>query len=123
MNEKVQQMLIDDMISTGHARALLGIEDKEQQYILAMRVFDEKLSVRETESLVKLFLNPKPEVKKEKKEEQLDAVYQQLEEKMKAIVGTKVAIHHKNNNKGKIEIEYYSQAELERLIELFESIK
>ena len=115
-------MVIDDMISTGHARALLAIEDKEQQYILAMRVFDEKLSVRETEALVKAILNPKSEVKKEKKEEQLDAVYQQLEEKMKAIVGTKVAIHHKNNNKGKIEIEYYSQAELERLIELFESI-
>lgn len=124
LNEDVQQMVIDDMISTGHARALLAIEDKEQQYALGMRVFDEKLSVRETEALVKNILHPSTKTQGKKKEDQqLDIVYQQLEEKIKSIVGTKVAIHHKNNNKGKIEIEYYSQAELERLIEMFESIK
>lgn len=124
LNENVQQMVIDDMISTGHARALLAVEDKEQQYVLGMRVFDEKLSVRETEALVKNILNPNTKTQgKRKEDQQLDIVYQQLEEKIKSIVGTKVAIHHKNNNKGKIEIEYYSQAELERLIEMFESIK
>lgn len=122
LNEKVQQMVVDEMITTGHARALLAIEDENKQYSLAMKIFDEKLSVRETEKLVKDIQKPKKDNKKVV-DTQMEAVYQQLEEKIKSIVGTKVEIHHKNNNKGKIEIEYYSQAELERLIELFESIR
>lgn len=122
LDDKVQEMVVDEMISTGHARTLLSIEDKELQYSVAMKIFDEKLSVRETEKLVKEILQPKKE-KKPVTETQIDVIYHQLEEKIKSIVGTKVAIHHKNNNKGKIEIEYYSQAELERLIEMFESIK
>ncbi|MGN0251870.1 MAG: ParB/RepB/Spo0J family partition protein [Oliverpabstia sp.] len=122
LDDKVQEMVVDEMISTGHARTLLSIEDKELQYSVAMKIFDEKLSVRETEKLVKEILKPKKE-KKPVTETQIDVIYHQLEEKIKSIVGTKVAIHHKNNNKGKIEIEYYSQAELERLIEMFESIK
>ena len=122
LDDKVQEMVVDEMISTGHARTLLSIDDKNLQYSVAMKIFDEKLSVRETEKLVKEILQPKKE-KKPAVEKQIDVIYHQLEEKIKSIVGTKVAIHHKNNNKGKIEIEYYSQAELERLIEMFESIK
>ena len=122
LDDRVQDLVVDEMISTGHARTLLSIEDKELQYSVAMKIFDEKLSVRETEKMVKEILQPKKE-KKPVKETQMDVIYHQLEEKIKSIVGTKVAIHHKNNNKGKIEIEYYSQAELERLIEMFESIK
>lgn len=66
LNDRVQQMIIDDMISTGHARALLAIEDEEQQYMLANKIFDEKLSVRETEKLVKALKNPKKEEKSRK---------------------------------------------------------
>lgn len=122
LTEEVQQMLIDDMISSGHARAILGIQDTEMQVIVANRVFDEKLSVRETEKLVKSILEP---ADKKVKSTDLaeDAIYESLEEKIKAIVGTKVSINRKKNNKGKIEIEYYSQDELERLIEMFESIR
>lgn len=121
LDDRVQQMVIDEMITTGHARALLGFTRGEMQYTVAQRVFDEKLSVRETEKLVKEMLNPK-----KKKEKIVDAaeqaVYSSLEEKMKGIVGSKVSINRKGKNKGKIEIEYYSQDELERIIELFESI-
>ena len=104
-----------------HARALLAITDPKEQVELATRIFDEKLSVRETEKLIKNILNP---AKKEEKQEDpaQDAIYGQLEEKMKGIVGTKVTINRKKNNKGRIEIEYYSQEELERIIEIFESI-
>lgn len=123
LDEKVQQMLIDEMLSTGHARALLAIEDKEEQYVTAVKVFDEKLSVRETEKLVKAILAPVP--KKEEKNENTaeKLVYEQLEEKIKEIIGSKVAIRRKNNDKGRIEIEYYSQDELERIVELLETIR
>ncbi len=118
---KVQEMLIDEMISAGHARALLAIEESEQQEILANRVFDEKLSVRETEKLVKSLVEPKKKVKEPKNEGE-ELAYQQLAEKMKGWLGTKVSISHRNN-KGKIEIEYYSQEELERLTEMFRSME
>ena len=123
LDDRVQDMLVQDMISPGHARTLLGIDDKEQQYNLAMRIFDEKLSVRDTEKIVKDLQKPKKEEKKKEVDTQMKVIYQQLEERIKSIVGTKVSIQHKNKNKGKIEIEYYSQEELERLIDLFESIK
>ena len=121
LDERVQQMLIDEMITAGHARALLGISDRELQIKIANKVFDEKLSVRETEKLVKSILEPKKE-KPMKKDTAEDAIYESLEEKMKGIMGTKVIINRKKNNKGKIEIEYYSRDELERIIELFETI-
>ena len=118
--DKVQQMVIDDMISTGHARALLGITDEEKQYTLAQKIFDEKISVRDTEKLVKKMQKqknaPAKEVNPEKKK--LDAVYQEAEEKMKTILGTKVIINQKDSMKGKIEIEYYSPDELTRIYEL-----
>ena len=122
LDERVQKMLVDEMISTGHARAILGLEDPEMQYMAAQKIFDEKLSVRETEKLVKQLLNPK-RVTETNMDTQTEAIYQTLEEKLKGIVGTKVSIQRNKNNKGKIEIEYYSQDELERIIELFETIK
>lgn len=121
LNEKVQQMIIDDMISTGHARALLAIDDEEQQYILANKIFDEKLSVRETEKLVKEIKNPKKE--KEKPVVQNAFVYENLEERMKSVIGSKVHVKHKANGKGKIEIEYYSDSELERIFDLLMTIR
>lgn len=120
--DTVQQMLIDEMISSGHARALLAITDEKKQIALANKIFDEKLSVRETEKLVKLILEPAK--KKDRKVNPAEeAIYESLEERMKGIMGTKVSINRKKNNKGKIEIEYYSQEELERIIDLFESIR
>ena len=121
LSERVQQMIIDDMISTGHARALLALDDEEQQYQLANRIFDEKLSVRETEKLVKALKDPKKMVKKEKIEHTF--VYENLEERMKGIIGTKVRVNPKANGKGKIEIEYYSEDELERIYDLIMSIR
>ena len=121
LDSRVQQMMVDEMISAGHARAILAISDPEQQYNAAMKVFDEKLSVRETEKLVKSILTPtkkKPIVSNPTE----DAIYESLEEKMKGITGTRVFIHRKKNNKGKIEIEYYSRDDLDRIIDLFESI-
>ncbi len=120
LSDKVKQMIIDDMISTGHARALLAIEDEELQYTLATKIFDEKLSVRETEKLVKSLKNPKKEVKKVSPEHQF--VYNDIAEKMKSIMGTKVNINAKANGKGKIEIEYYSEDELERIYDLIMTI-
>lgn len=121
LSPRVQQMIVDDMISTGHARALLAIDDEEQQYQLANRIFDEKLSVRETEKLVKALKNPKKEVKKQKAEHTF--VYDNIEEQMKNIIGTKVSVNPKANGKGKIEIEYYSEEELERIYDLIMTIR
>ena len=124
LDERIQQMLIDNMLTGGHARALLAITDKEEQHTVALRVFDEKLSVRETESLVKRVL-AKDEVKEEKSLKGPDDsfVYRDIENRMKDILGTKVEIKKKAKNKGKIEIEYYSMEELERLIELINRLK
>ena len=125
LDERVQQMVIDEMISGGHARALLAIEDKEEQYSMAMLIFDNKMSVRETEKLVRGHLKKEEEKKEEKKEDfsQMETIYHQLEERMKSVIGSKVAIHSRNYKKGKIEIEYYSNDELERIIDLIESVK
>ncbi len=131
LNEKVQQMLIDDMISTGHARALLAIEDPEEQYNLAQKIFDEKMSVRDVEKMVKK-LQKENEGEKEKEKEkeetadqsfkQMQAIYYDLEEKMKGIFGTKVSIVSKDMKKGKIEIEYYSPEELDHIVGMFQNI-
>ena len=124
LNEKVQQMVIDEMLTTGHARALLGIEDQDIQYVLAQQIFDQKLSVRDTEKLVKSMQNEKKGKKKEpeKLDSKLLAIYSDIEEQMKKIMGTKVLINSKNSNSGKIEIEYYSQDELDRIIDLIRTI-
>lgn len=127
LNDKVQQMLIDDMISVGHGRALIPIENEEMQYEVALKIFDYKLSVRETEKLVKKVLKQKEEVQNATTEmvatTEDDFIYRNLENRIRNIVGTKVTIHKKIKNKGKIEIEYYSDEELERLVELFDTIR
>lgn len=122
LGDRVQQMLIDEMISTGHARALLALESKDAQAEAAVKVFDEKLSVRETERLVKELLNPVQKKEEKPKNQAEELVYKNLEEKIKQIIGSKVAINRRTDNKGKIEIEYYSQEELERIVELLETI-
>jgi ParB family chromosome partitioning protein len=127
LDERVQQMVIDEQISTGHARAILGITDKEKQYEFAQRVFDEKLSVRDVEKEVKRQQTQKdnnaakPEINTI--DPKLIAIYNDLQEQMKKIMGTKVSIIPKDNKKGKVEIEYYNQDELDRIVNLFQSIK
>ncbi|HIS31766.1 MAG TPA: ParB/RepB/Spo0J family partition protein [Candidatus Limivivens intestinipullorum] len=120
LDDRVQQMLIDEKITTGHARALLALENKDEQYALATKIFDEKLSVRDVERI----MQKKQEEKKVKKSREIpnSFIYHDIEEKMKSILGTKVSVNHRKNNRGKIEIEYYSNEELERLLELFEAI-
>ena len=119
--EQVQTMLINEELSMGHARALLSIEKEEVQVETAKAIVERKLSVRETEKLVKAILNPKQA--KLPIPSTNDVVYEKLSDKLKEIMGTKVNINHKKGGKGKIEIEYYSQDELERLLELFDSIQ
>lgn len=115
LSDEVQQMVIDEMISTGHARALLSIDDKEQQYAIAQKIFDEKLSVRDVEKLVKN-LN-KPEKPKKSENKDLTVFYQQIEDNLKESLSTKVSISSKGNGAGKIEIEFFSNEDLDRLLE------
>ena len=123
LDNRVKQMIIDEMISSGHGRALLAISDPELQYTLAMKIFDNKLSVRETERLIKNMLAEKKEKKPSGIDPQMAIIYHQLEDKIKSIIGTKVQINAKNNKKGRIEIEYYSEEDLERIVSLLETIK
>ena len=119
LTEKVQQMLIDDMLSTGHVRALITIADPQLQYETAMYIFDKKLSVRETESYVKKLLNKKPKEKTSEKEDpELSFLYKAIENRLKESLGTKTTIKAKTKDSGKIEIEYYSQEDLERISQL-----
>ncbi len=119
LSEEVQQMVIDEMITTGHARALLAIEDLEKQYMYAQKIFDEKLSVRETEKLMKNL--DKPVKQKKEKGKNLDFIYQDIEEQLKTTLGTKVSVSSKENGSGKIEIEFYSSEELERIMDILKN--
>lgn len=122
LDKRVQQMIVDEMISSGHARTLLSIQDKNIQYEIAMKIFDEKLSVRETEKYIKNYNKPKKTAKKETNKELVE-IYKKIENDIKEILGTKVTINKKNSKLGKIEIEYYSNEDLDRIIELLHSIK
>lgn len=113
--DEVQKMVVDDMISTGHARALISIEDPEEQYLIAQKIFDEKLSVREVEKLVKDLHKPPKPPKEENKT--LEAIYQEISERLKQSLSTKVSVSAKQNGAGKIEIEFYNHEDLERLLE------
>lgn len=121
LSEKVQDMIVDEMISNGHGRALLALNDKKMQEELANRIFDEKLSVRETEQIVKALNNPKE--KKNKEEYSDNFVYEKIENEFKEIIGTNVSIKRKSQDKGKIEIDYYSTEDLERIIDLMKKTK
>ena len=125
LDPKVQDMLIKGEISSGHARALLAIEDPKKQIALAEKIVSEKLSVREVEKAVKLLEKSANKTKKtaEQESEAVQLAFMNLEERMKSIMGTKVCINKKDKNKGRIEIEYYSPAELERIVELIETIR
>ncbi len=116
LSDKVQQMIIDGMISTGHARAILSIEDPEEQYNLAQKIFDEKLSVRDVEKIMKSY--GKPAKEKKQKDQKLEVIYQDIEEKLKQTLGAKVSINSKGNGAGKIEIEFYTHDDLEKLVSL-----
>ena len=116
LGDKVQQMVIDDMISTGHARALLAVEDEEEQYALAQKIFDEKLSVREIEKLVKNL--HKPAKVKKLDDKALQAIYLDIEDRLKQKLSTKVAVTSKGEGAGKIEIEFYSHEDLDRILEM-----
>lgn len=123
LTEQVQQMVVDGKLSTGHARCLISIEDIEMQLSVAQQIAEQNLSVRETEKLVKQILTPKKEKVKEEIDTTRQAVFENIVEQMKQILGTKVEIRQKDANKGKIEIEYYSQDELDRLLGLLKSIR
>lgn len=112
--DQVQQMLKDNLISTGHARSLITIEDSDKQYEIAQRIMDEKLSVREVEKLIKNLDKPvkeKPEINKD-----LDIFYKDIAEKLKITLGTKVSISGKGDGSGKVEIEFYNNEDLDRIV-------
>jgi len=116
LSDRVQQMIIDEMISTGHARALISIEKEEDQYLMAQRIFDEKLSVRDIEKIVKSY--GKPTKPKKEKNKTLELIYRDIEEQLKQKLSTKVAVSSKGDGAGKIEIEFYNHDDLERLLDV-----
>ena len=116
LSDRVQQMVIDDMISTGHARALLAVDNEEEQYALAQKIFDEKLSVREIEKMVKNL--HKPSKVKKMDDKTLQAIYLDIEEKLKQRLSTKVAVTSKGEGAGKIEIEFYNHEDLDRILDM-----
>lgn len=123
LDERVQEMLVENKISGGHARALLALEDGEQQYQAALKIISNKWSVREVERFVKSMGKTPAKREADPEKERMDLFYRDLEERLKSLMGTKVSINQKDKNKGRIEIEYYSSAELERIIEMLQSVK
>lgn len=123
LDERVQEMLIQNQISGGHARALLAVDAPDLQFQLANKIIAENLSVREVEKLVKSLSKKKEQKEKTVETESIALIFRELEERMKTAMGTKVSINRKDKNKGRVEIEYYSEAELERIVELIESIR
>ena len=124
--ENVQQMVVDGEISTGHARALLAIEDENEQYRIALKVYNEKMSVRDIEKLIKNLGKPKKDSNGDSKiNESVLLAYQKLEEELKVELGTKVSIVAKDTEKGnsKLEIEFYSVDDLERISDIMKGNK
>ncbi len=123
LDPRVQKMLIEDIISSGHARTLIPIEDPEKQYEYAQKALDEKWSVRDAEKEVKKLLSNSPSKKgKTKLSDSLSAVYADVENDLKNRLGTKVSIMPKDEKSGKVEIEYYSKDELNDLIGKLQSL-
>ena len=123
LDDRVQKMILENLISSGHGRALLILEDKDKQYEVALQILDENLNVRDTEKLVKKIIKQIDTPPVSKEEEKKDEMVAFFENRMKEIIGSKVSIKEKKNHKGKIEIEYYSKEELERIIDLIQSIQ
>jgi ParB family chromosome partitioning protein len=117
--KEVREMLVDEQLTTGHARALLAIEDPVRQYEVAQQIFDQKLSVRDVEKLVKNL--DKPQKKKKLDDETLKLIYQNMEEKLKKAVGTKVSIHGKGDGSGTISLEFYNHDDLDRIADILQS--
>lgn len=125
LDPRVREMIIEDKIKSGHARALLSVTDPEEQYRMAVMIFDNSMSVRETEKMVKKYLADKDKPTKEvkKKDTQTELIYKDYEEKLKTVIGTKVNINNKGKGKGKIEIEYFSPDEFDRIIGMMMSMR
>ena len=125
LDPRVREMIIEDKIKSGHARALLSVTDPEEQYRLAVMIFDNSMSVRETEKMVKKYLADKDKPTKEvkKKDTQTELIYRDYEGKLKTVIGTKVNINNKGKGKGKIEIEYFSPDEFDRIIGMMMSMR
>ena len=125
LDERVREMIIEDKIKSGHARALLGVSDGDEQYKLAVMIFDNSMSVRETEKMVKKYLADKKKPVKEvrEKDTQTELIYKDYEEKLKSVIGTKVNINNKGKGKGKIEIEYFSADEFDRIMTMMMAMK
>ena len=116
LDQRVQQMVIEGKLRQGHARSLLPITDGEKQYEMAQRIFDEEMTVREIEKMVRDFVKPpkKKEIKKDN--EALDLILRKYEDEIRESIGAKISIKAKDNKRGRIEIEYYSPEELEELV-------
>lgn len=125
LDERVREMIIEDKIKSGHARVLLGVSDGDEQYKLAVMIFDNSMSVRETEKMVKKYLADKKKPVKEvrEKDTQTELIYKDYEEKLKSVIGTKVNINNKGKGKGKIEIEYFSADEFDRIMTMMMAMK
>lgn len=121
LSDDVQQMVMDDMISTGHARALLAVDNKDEQYVLAQKIFDEKLSVRDVEKMVKNLHKPAKLKKEKDSDKTMQAIYQNIEDKLKTTLSTKVTVTPKGEGAGKIEIEFYSHGDLDRLLDIIDN--
>lgn len=125
LDERVREMIIEDKIKSGHARALLGVSNGDEQHKLAVMIFDNSMSVRETEKMVKKYLADKKKPVKEvrEKDTQTELIYKDYEEKLKSVIGTKVNINNKGKGKGKIEIEYFSADEFDRIMTMMMAMK
>lgn len=121
LSDNIQQMIIDGKISAGHAKVLLSVENTSEQEKIAQELISKSLSVRELEKLVKQYIKPRKK-KKSKDDKDYSLFYKEYEDRLKDILGTKVQINTKDKNKGRIEIDYYSAAELERIVELLNTI-
>ncbi len=118
LDKRVQEMVMEGKLSNGHARTIISIDDKDKQFMIAQKIFDENLSVREVEKLMRELEKPSKVLKKPEN----DFVYRDFEEKMSKLLATHVTIKNRDNNKGKIEINYYSQEELERIYDLLKKL-
>ncbi|GAA0178219.1 ParB/RepB/Spo0J family partition protein [Clostridium sediminicola] len=116
LDERVKEYIIEEIISEGHGRALLGIEDNDIQYKMSQKIIDERLSVRQVEILIKQL--KKNEVENKKPKDEVNIYYNDLKDKLESLFDTKVIIKSKNKGKGKIQIDYYSENDLQRIIDI-----